>query len=669
MSPNRFREKREKREVTPFIDEPIVQADIPEEWRRVEAPINFTWVIPDELAGMGWPKSRDQLRFLLDQGIDQLVTLSADKIPPYYAFPELQHSLIPVEDFKGPAISDIQRFINIMDDARKQGEAVAVHCAEGRGRTGVMCACYLIYYHDLKPWDAIRIMRRQRPGSVERRTQEDTVVRFYNLLQEYGKHSLEILDEKEREWLDERRREKESRINCENLLGVHTATFYGPWNPQDQKLNRKERILRMRRCRSMPKMTPEEENSMKSEVNFQSHIQNFYHEHRCRSQPRDRTKPQPNLDQSVDRVGSNVNGVLKGNTPTRILKDNLRPVSLRKSENSDETKEKCDYTKHFKQFMSGANVKRARSFSQPKEQEKTDERKEKQDLPLKEKSVQDCDEALEKNAIKHHEVRRSHSDSSRDLRNSTVNDNESAENIRPPQPNFAPRCVIDTSSTYSYYTRVRSRAAASRKQESSTSLEHTDTVVCSSIDKDVKQPQDANNAKDIRVKVKVKEVSEVSLNNGVLFSDSSSVESLHNIKRVAQRRSSHSFLERRPSLAETPTHSFFRPVSQLDLLDCTDQISNLGPVNFKEAIRSGFENKEVFDKNSLIYRRSRTGPLNFKFDEPKQEEFASKSKECASKSLGETCSPFSRDNWKRINHRYNNNSSLLNHSFTRETYV
>eukprot|EP00094_Tigriopus_californicus_P014382 TCALIF_13952-PA protein Name:"Similar to DUSP23 Dual specificity protein phosphatase 23 (Homo sapiens)" AED:0.36 eAED:0.41 QI:0/0.33/0.5/0.75/0.33/0.25/4/0/280 len=260
MSPNRFRDKREKRELTPFIDEPIVQLDIPEEWRKVEAPINFTWVIPDELAGMGWPKSRDQLRFLLDQGIDQLVTLSADKIPPYYAFPELRHSLIPVEDFKGPAISDIQRFINIMDDARKQGEAVAVHCAEGRGRTGVMCACYLIYYHDLKPWDAIRIMRRQRPGSVERRTQEDTVVRFYNLLQEYGKQSLEVLDEKEREWLDERRREKDSRRNCENLLGVHTASFYGPVSAHDNRFNRQERIMRMRRCRSMPKMTPEETN-------------------------------------------------------------------------------------------------------------------------------------------------------------------------------------------------------------------------------------------------------------------------------------------------------------------------------------------------------------------------------------------------------------------------
>ena len=77
-------------------------------------------VIPDELCGMGWPKSRDQVlkifviyidilrhhchhhradnldkvRFLVDQGIDHLVSLSPEKIPPAYAYPKyrLHHS-------------------------------------------------------------------------------------------------------------------------------------------------------------------------------------------------------------------------------------------------------------------------------------------------------------------------------------------------------------------------------------------------------------------------------------------------------------------------------------------------------------------------------------------------------------------------------------------------
>jgi hypothetical protein len=62
MAPNRFRrDQREKREVTPFTDDKVVP-EVPPEWRDLEAPINFTWVVQDELAGMGWPKSRDQVR-------------------------------------------------------------------------------------------------------------------------------------------------------------------------------------------------------------------------------------------------------------------------------------------------------------------------------------------------------------------------------------------------------------------------------------------------------------------------------------------------------------------------------------------------------------------------------------------------------------------------------
>ncbi len=269
MAPNRFRHRgeREKREVTPFADDRVVvpQEEIPAEWRKVEAPPNFTWVGQDELAGMGWPKSRDQVRFLVEQGIDHLVTLSADKIPPHYAFPELKWSLIPVEDFHGPAIRDIRLFLNIMDEARMAGEAVGVHCAEGRGRTGVMCACFLIYYHDLKPWDAIRIMRRQRPGSVERKVQEETVVMFYQLLQDYGKEALEDLEEKEKEWKEEQRRARDNQcmLNCENLLPNHTASFFGAQQRPESKIQRLERMQqRMRRCRSMPKMSQEEVRSL-----------------------------------------------------------------------------------------------------------------------------------------------------------------------------------------------------------------------------------------------------------------------------------------------------------------------------------------------------------------------------------------------------------------------
>lgn len=124
---------------------------------------------------------------------------------------------------------------------------MGVHCAEGRGRTGVICACYLIYYYDMEPWDAIRIMRRQRPGSVERKVQEETVVMFYELLTEFG--CLDNLEEKEKEY---KRLRSQQQLRNESLICPYTALL--PVNRHHNKSATKEK---MRRSRSMPKMYDE----------------------------------------------------------------------------------------------------------------------------------------------------------------------------------------------------------------------------------------------------------------------------------------------------------------------------------------------------------------------------------------------------------------------------
>lgn len=52
----------------------------------------------------------------------------------------------------------------------------------GRGRTGVMAACYLIQFEQLAPERAIINLRLQRPGSVETPEQERAVVRYHDCL-------------------------------------------------------------------------------------------------------------------------------------------------------------------------------------------------------------------------------------------------------------------------------------------------------------------------------------------------------------------------------------------------------------------------------------------------------------------------------------------------------
>ncbi|NXU58706.1 DUS23 phosphatase, partial [Turnix velox] len=48
----------------------------------------------------------------------------------------------------------------------------------GHGRTGTMLACYLAKEKKLSGHDAIREIRRLRPGSIETREQEEAVIRF-----------------------------------------------------------------------------------------------------------------------------------------------------------------------------------------------------------------------------------------------------------------------------------------------------------------------------------------------------------------------------------------------------------------------------------------------------------------------------------------------------------
>ena len=52
----------------------------------------------------------------------------------------------------------------------------------------------------------IRITRRQRPGSVERKVQEETVVRFYQLLLDYGKESIDSLEQMDKQLMESQRR-------------------------------------------------------------------------------------------------------------------------------------------------------------------------------------------------------------------------------------------------------------------------------------------------------------------------------------------------------------------------------------------------------------------------------------------------------------------------------
>ncbi|NPA26294.1 MAG: hypothetical protein GXO36_01650 [Chloroflexi bacterium] len=82
----------------------------------------------------------------------------------------------PIPDFHTPQrLSQFQDALAWTQDALEQGASVAVHCAAGRGRTGLFLACWAQEALQMAPEAALNWVRRYIPGAVETREQEEFV--------------------------------------------------------------------------------------------------------------------------------------------------------------------------------------------------------------------------------------------------------------------------------------------------------------------------------------------------------------------------------------------------------------------------------------------------------------------------------------------------------------
>ena len=127
------------------------------------------------------------LRFLWDHGIRAILSLTEQQLDlktvQYFSFDYLH---LPIPDMTAPAIDQILLAIAFIDRSVGLKKPLLTHCLVGRGRTGTILACYMVWKGQ-KAQQAITGIRDIRPGSIETLDQESTVVDYEAFLKDGGK--------------------------------------------------------------------------------------------------------------------------------------------------------------------------------------------------------------------------------------------------------------------------------------------------------------------------------------------------------------------------------------------------------------------------------------------------------------------------------------------------
>ena len=134
--------------------------------------MNFSWVIPDKLAGSMGPVNKQQLLYLKEKGVGAVLRMEPRTVSASEA--GMVDMAEYVVDFAAPTLDQVDRMISFIGGQLAGSVPVAVSCRAGVGRTGTVLACYLVHTgYDAAA--ALAEVRRLRPGSVEDASQQRTV--------------------------------------------------------------------------------------------------------------------------------------------------------------------------------------------------------------------------------------------------------------------------------------------------------------------------------------------------------------------------------------------------------------------------------------------------------------------------------------------------------------
>jgi len=152
------------------------------------AMISANWVLTDCLIAMARPAEpylAELLPLMVRAGVGSVVNVQELEehshcgailksgftyLPETIMRAGLSYYNFPTGDFGIWENRMLLQIAKVLEGAQEQG-AIAIHCHAGLGRTGVVCAAHLIFAKGLNSSEAARMVRLNRPGSLQTRGQ------------------------------------------------------------------------------------------------------------------------------------------------------------------------------------------------------------------------------------------------------------------------------------------------------------------------------------------------------------------------------------------------------------------------------------------------------------------------------------------------------------------
>ena len=144
-------------------------------------PDNFSWLIEGKLAGSAIPTSKDEIKWLQEQGVKSIVTIREVPLDDDWV-DEMKYLHVLSDDMGVPSFDDLKNSVEYVYERIQNNEPVMVHCLAGLGRTGTILACYLIKYEKMSAEDAINPVREKRHGSIQSFVQEEMIFQYEKAL-------------------------------------------------------------------------------------------------------------------------------------------------------------------------------------------------------------------------------------------------------------------------------------------------------------------------------------------------------------------------------------------------------------------------------------------------------------------------------------------------------